>query len=68
MLEIVEHLLSYARLTAGRYTIEPEWRSIQQVLTEASRMMLPIAKKGGLALSAPMAPPVEINVDHHGFF
>ncbi len=68
MLEMVEHLLSHARLTAGRYAIDPEWRSLQQVLTEAARMMQPIAKKAGIGLSAPMAPSIEINVDHHGFF
>lgn len=68
MLEMVEHLLSHARLTAGRYMIEPEWRSAQQVLTEAARMMQPIAEKGGISLTSPVAPPIEINVDQHGFF
>ncbi len=65
---MVEHLLSHAGLTAGRYAIEPDWRSLHEVLTEAARMMKAIAKKSGISLSAPMEPSLEINVDHHGFF
>jgi len=65
---MVEHLLSHAGLTAGRYAIEPDWRSLHVVLTEAARMMQPIAKKSGISLSAPMEPSLEINVNHHGVF
>ena len=67
-LELVEHLLSYARLTAGHSTIDLDYRSLQQVLTEATRMMQQITKRAGISLSPPMAPSIEINVDHHGFF
>lgn len=68
MLEMVDHLLDHARLTSGRYQIEPIWRSAAETLDEAMRLMHPIAEKAGVTLSVQDPPNVEVFIDHHGFF
>ena len=49
---MVEHLLSHARLTAGRYATDPEWRSLQQVHAIRRQVALTATATGtGLAVT-----------------
>jgi signal transduction histidine kinase len=64
LLRIVEEILNFARMEAGREEIRAERADLRTILSEVEAMVRPLAERGGLAFVADLpAEPLEIETD-----
>ncbi|MEQ9124526.1 MAG: HAMP domain-containing sensor histidine kinase, partial [Alphaproteobacteria bacterium] len=63
MLDMVDHMLDHAQLTAGAYPIQPEWCLLRAIATEAVRLLAPAASAGEVELVLEPLPDLEVYVD-----
>jgi len=63
MLDMVDHMLDHAQLTAGAYPIQPEWTGLRAIAAEAVRFLEPAASSGEVALRLGAIPDLDVYVD-----
>jgi len=66
MLEMVDHMLDHAQLSAGRYPYEPEWTGLRGLGAEAVRMLETTAAKAGVEVKLEPLEDLEAFIDRRG--
>ena len=67
LLDVINDILDMSKIEAGRIRLDLENLKLDNILTDAMRVVTPRAEAKSLALKAEIAPDVELKVDRRAF-